>query len=258
MHHAVAHVAVALALVAAPACRRAPEPAAADPAASDHTGTVSPLRVLVFTRTAGYRHDAIPDGVTALRQLGAEHGLTVEVTDDPGAFTDTGLARVAAVVFLNTTGDVLDDAQQAALKGYVERGGGFVGIHAAADCEFGWPWYESLIGAWFARHPDVQPATVRATGLAHPAAVAVPEPWVRTDEWYDFQRPPAPDVTVLLTVDEASYRGGGMGAHHPIAWAHAVGQGRAFTTAMGHTRESYAEPLFRAHLLAGLRWAAGL
>jgi type 1 glutamine amidotransferase len=215
------------------------------------------VRVLLFSRTLGFRHASIPAAVAALRREGARQGMVVDHTEDPAGFTAPGLRRYRVVVFLSTTGDVLDAAGEAALRGFVEAGGGWVGVHAAADTEDGWPWYGTLVGARFARHPAVQRATVRVVDRDHPATAPLPAVWVRTDEWYDFRDNPRGRVRVLLTLDESSYRGGGMGADHPIAWCHRVGRGRAFYTAGGHTAAAWAEPRFLVHVLGALRWAAG-
>jgi type 1 glutamine amidotransferase len=215
-------------------------------------------RVLVLSKTAGFRHASIPAGVAAIRQLGGRGGFAVDATEDAGRLRGDGLEPYRAVVFLSTTGDFLDGAEQMALQRFVERGGGFVGIHAAADAERGWPWYEQLVGARFARHPAVQPATIHVTDRDHPATASLPAVWHRTDEWYEFDRNPRPRVHVLATVDETTYRGGSMGADHPIAWCHMVGGGRSFYTALGHTTESYSERLFLDHLLGAIRWASGL
>src|SRR4051812_40099855 len=129
-------------------------------ATSASGASAPPTRVLVFDRTAAYHHDSIPHAAAVLRRLHAARGVRVVETDDPARFTDAGLSDFAAVVFLSTTGDVLDDAQQTALRRYVQRGGGYAGIHAASDTEHTWPWYRTLVGAWFARHGPVQQAVL--------------------------------------------------------------------------------------------------
>ena len=221
--------------------------------------------VLVFSRTTGYRHESIPAGIAALRELGRARGFGVTSTEDPDAFTAEGLSRYDAVVFLNTSGDVLAGntsgdvlagGHRGALEAYVRGGGGFVGVHCAAATEPGWPFYADLVGARFAGHPDVQPAAIRVDDRAHPATGHLAPLWHRTDEWYDFDRVPSPRVRVLLSLDESSYVGGTMGAGHPIAWCHSLLGGRAFYTAVGHTVSSYAEPAVRAHLLGAVSWAA--
>ncbi|MGK5498534.1 ThuA domain-containing protein [Streptomyces sp. URMC 125] len=214
-------------------------------------------RVLVFSKTAGFRHDSIPDGVAAVRDLGEEHGFTVDATEDAGAFTRGNLARYDAVVFLSTTGDVLNAAQQRAFEHYVGKGGGYVGVHAAADTEYDWPFYGGLVGAHFHSHPHIQPATVDVEDRAHPATAHLGAEWERTDEWYNYRTNPRGQAHVLAALDESSYTGGTMGGDHPIAWCQTWRGGRAFYTGGGHTRESYAEPAFRAHLLGGIRYATG-
>ncbi len=211
--------------------------------------------VLVFTRTAGFRHDSIPAGLAAIRSVAADEGLTVTATEDPAQLAS--LDRYAAVVFLNTSGEVLDPDSRAALEAYVRGGGGWVGVHAAADTEYDWPFYGELVGARFARHPRVQPLTVRVADREHPATAQLPAAWRVTDEPYDFRSRPGAGVRVLARLDESSYSGGGMGADHPITWCRSVGGGRSFYTGLGHPVELYADPGFRGLLRGGLSWAAG-
>jgi type 1 glutamine amidotransferase len=216
----------------------------------------TPYDVLVYSRTAGFRHDAIPAGIQALRELGAANSFTVTATEDPGVFTAAGLANYEAVVFLNTTGDVLDGAQQTAFEAYVRRGGGYVGVHAAADTEYDWPFYGDLVGAWFVSHPAIQQVTSRTEDRAHPATAHLPQVRTRTDELYNYRTNPRPGAKVLATLDESSYSGGSMGADHPITWCKTIDAGRSYYTGFGHTQESYADAAFRTELLGGIRYAA--
>ena len=214
--------------------------------------------VLLFTKTAGYRHTSIMAGISALTSLGQTNGFSVHATEDATVFTDDQLASYRVVVFLNTTGDILNADQQAAFERFIRSGGGFVGIHSAADTEYSWPWYGQLVGAYFASHPAIQTATVQVLDAAHPSMQHLPERWTRVDEWYNFQASPVPSVTVLAEVDESTYVGGTMGPHHPLVWCHKYDGGRAWYTAMGHTDESYTDALFLDHLLGGILWAAGI
>jgi cytochrome c len=216
-------------------------------------------RVLVFSKTAAFRHASIPAGRAALLKLGAENGLVVDTTEDAARFTDAGLAPYRLVVFLSTTGNVLDDAQQAAFERWLRAGHGWVGIHAATDTEYDWPWYGRLAGAYFTSHPgnpNVRQATFAVVDRQHPATQGLPERWPRTDEFYNF-RNIQPDLHVLVTIDETTYQGGTNGPNHPMSWYHAYDGGRAFYTAMGHTDETFSDPLFLRHLLGGMRWALG-
>ena len=223
-------------------------------------------RVLLFTRTTGYRHDSIIAGAQAIVKLGEHGAFGVDPTDDPSAFTADNLKNYRAIVFLSTTGDILNDAQQAAMETFIRAGGGFVGIHAAADTEYDWPWYGRLVGAYFKSHPAVQEATILVSDRVHPATggAHLPARWTRTDEWYDYTANPRGKVHVLMNLNESSYGGGGGAAmeggtlDHPIAWCHEFDGGRSFYTGLGHTAESFAEPLFLEHLKGGILWAAGL
>jgi len=212
--------------------------------------------VLVFSKTGGFRHDSIATGVQAVRDLGAANDFAVTATESAAAFTTANLAHYEAVVFLNTTGDVLNDKQQTAFESYIRGGGGYVGVHAAADTEYGWPFYGELVGAWFAAHPAVQQATITVEDRTHPATAGLGQAWVRTDEWYDFRTNPRSTAHVLASLDEASYSGGGMGGDHPHTWCKTVGEGRSFYTGGGHTQASYAEGDFPALLLGAIRYAA--
>ncbi|QHY99858.1 Arabinoxylan arabinofuranohydrolase precursor [Streptomyces sp. S4.7] len=214
-------------------------------------------KVLVFSKTAGFRHDSIPVGIQTIRDLGAANNFTVTATEDSNAFTSSNLAGFKAVVFLSTTGDVLNTSQQAALQGYVDGGGGYFGVHAAADTEYEWPHYEQLVGAWFKSHPAIQRATVKNEDRSHAATSHLGQTWSRTDEWYNYRTNPRPQVRVLQSLDESSYSGGEMSGDHPITWCHPQGNGRSFYTGHGHTQESYADPAFRSLLLGGIRYAAG-
>jgi type 1 glutamine amidotransferase len=216
--------------------------------------------VLVFSKTTGFRHASIPAAIQTLRELGARGGLVIDATEDASAFSDANLRRYAAVVFLMTTGEVLDSGQQAAFERFVRRGGGFAGVHSASDTEYDWPWYGGLVGAHFRSHPQIQSGTIRVASARDPSTAGLPRLWTRSDEWYNFARNPRGSVRVLATLDESTYAPGvgAMGADHPIAWSHTFQGGRAWYTAGGHTTESYAEPLFRKHLLGGIRYAAGL
>ena len=145
----------------------------------------------MFSKTAGFRHDSIPDGIAAIQQLGAQNGFHVEATEDAAAFTTDNLSRFAAVVFLSTTGDVLNAEQQTAFESYVDSGGGYAGVHAAADTEYDWAWYGQLVGAYFKSHPAIQPATINVVARDHPSTAPLPYQWTRTDEWYNYRDQPA-------------------------------------------------------------------
>lgn len=237
-------------LAASGACTPDPAPAPESP------------QLLVFTRTMGYRHASIEPGIEAIRKIGAEAGFGVDATEDPSVFDTARLQRYAAVVFLSTSDDVLNEAQQRAFTAYIRGGGGFVGVHAAADTEYDWPWYGRLVGAYFRSHPDdpnVREGVLHVIDSDHPSTRGLPDPWVRRDEWYDFGDL-EPGLNVLLHVDEGSYRRPAENpepAPRPIAWYHPFDGGRAWYTGLGHTSESFSEPAFLEHLEGGLTYAIG-
>jgi type 1 glutamine amidotransferase len=216
----------------------------------------APYDVLVFSRTAGFRHDAIPIGIQTVRELGAANSFTVTATEDPNVFSTANLAQYEAVIFLNTTGDVLNPTQQTAFESYIRGGGGYVGVHSAADTEYDWPFYGELVGAYFASHPAIQQVTERVENRAHAATAHLGQTWVRTDELYNYRTNVRSTARVLATLDESTYSGGTMGADHPHTWCKTLGGGRSFYTGNGHTQASYGEASFRALLLGGIRYAA--
>ena len=221
-------------------------------------GDALPLfRLLVFTETAGFHHKSIADGAAALNKMARRNVWGYHRSETSEFFTDRDLAFFDVVVFLSTTGDVLNEEEQAAFERYIQKGGGFVGIHAATDTEYGWPWFNRLVGAYFNGHPRVQPAMLDVLVLDHPSTAHLPKRWERRDEWYNFKSL-NPDVQVLMQLDEGTYKGGGMGPVHPIAWFHEFDGGRAWYTGGGHTKESFSEDAFLEHIEGGIRWVGGL
>lgn len=216
-------------------------------------------RVLVFSRTQGYYHESIPSGIAAIQKLGRENKFDVDTTKDASKFTSDNLKKYKVIIFLSTTHDVLNDEQQAAMEQFIRAGGGYVGIHAAADTEYDWPWYNKLVGAYFKSHPgnpNVRKAVINVINKDHPATKNLPDRWERTDEWYNY-KDINPDIKVLAKLDETSYEGGENGENHPIIWYHEFDGGRAFYTGGGHTKESYSDPVFLQHLLGGIEYAIG-
>jgi cytochrome c len=214
-------------------------------------------KILVFSKTKGYRHASINVGKPAIQKLGTENEFDVDTTENAAAFTEDNLKNYAAVVFLSTTGDVLDLQQQNAFKRYIQAGGGYVGVHAAADTEYDWWWYNKLVGAWFKSHPKTQKARIIKMPVDDKRfEVQTPENWERTDELYNY-RAISGDLKVLYKLDESSYEGGENPEDHPWAWYHDFDGGRSFYTGMGHTDESWTEPEFLAHLTSGIKYAIG-
>jgi type 1 glutamine amidotransferase len=227
-----------------------------DAKAPTATPTAPRDRILLFSKTAGFRHESIPDGINCVREILGDR-YDFDATEDAAAFTDANLARYRCIVFVSTTGDILNDGQQRAFETFIRAGGGFAGIHAAADTEHTWPWFGKLVGAYFKTHPPVQESTVKVEDRTHRSTRMLPASWIRTDEWYVYDHNPRGAVRVLATLDGSTVKGPTMNGDHPIAWFHEFDGGRSWYTGGGHTKESFQEPLFRQHLEGGILWAAG-
>jgi cytochrome c len=222
-----------------------------------------PPRILIFSKTTAYRHESIPAGVQAMYELCRENGMLADTTEDAAAFTEKNLRRYAAVVFMNTNGELLNAQQECDFERFIQAGGGYVGVHSAAACEYTWRWYGGLVGGYFKDHPPIQETPLHVADCQHPATEHLcGQAWPWKDEWYNF-RHYEPDIHTLITINETQYQGGAMpvdthkNTRHPLAWYHTYDGGRAFYTALGHRPESYADPAFRQHLLGGLKYAVG-
>jgi type 1 glutamine amidotransferase len=213
-------------------------------------------KLLVFTKTLGWRHQSIETGVATIKAIGNEHQFMVEHTEDILLFLRETLDQYDAIVFLSTTGNVLDEAGQDAFEKYIQGGGSYLGIHAAADTEYDWPWYGKLVGGYFESHPNnpnLRTATVAKTANPHKSVAHYSDTFSREDEWYNYKNI-NPSVTTILTLDEASYKGGTNGDFHPIAWYHNYDGGKAFYTGGGHTKASFSEVGFKTHLKEAILW----
>lgn len=220
------------------------------------------FNVLVFSKTLMFRHASITNGIAAIKKLGAENNFRVDGTEDSAQFIPSNLAKYRVIIFLSTSGDVLNEEQQNAFQGWLRGGGGFVGVHAAVAGKMAteglWPWYAKLYCTEFHNHPAIANATIHVEDQRHASTAHLPSQWMRTDEWYNFETSPRGKVHVLATLDETTYKGGTMGRDHPIAWWQRFESGRVWYTALGHTTASYTEPLFLQHLLGGIQFAAGV
>ncbi len=220
-------------------------------------GYAQEKNVLVFHKTEGYYHKSIPKGIKTIQELGKEHNFNVEETKDAEKFTTDQLKKYSLVIFLNTTGDVLKLQQQKAFEDFINKGGSYFGIHAATDTEYDWSWYGKLAGAYFKSHPKIAKAEITVKAPDHPTVAHLPKTWTRVDEWYNFKNI-NPEITVLLNLEENTYKGGENGENHPIAWYQELDAGgKSIYTAGGHTDEAYDEPEFREHLLHSILFALG-
>lgn len=213
-------------------------------------------KVLIFSKTKGFRHKSIEYGRKVIAEMCLDNNIEVDSTENSALFTTKNLKQYNALIFLNTTGDLFNDKEQKALVKYIRDGGGFVGIHAATDAEYDWEWYGRMAGGYFKSHPKEQKAKVNIVNKDHASTKMLPDEIKRRDEWYDFKNI-NPDIIVLATLDETSYKGGKMNNNHPIVWYHEFEGGRIFYTGFGHTNETFDDPLMQKHILGGIKYAIG-
>jgi cytochrome c len=216
-------------------------------------------RVLLFSKTAGFRHSSIEEGKVFFTVWGKENNIGIDITENAEDFNEDNLKRYNAVVFLSTTGDVLSPTQQADFERFIQAGGGYMGIHAASDTEYNWPWYNDLMGGYFASHPggevsNVQNGLMITLDKNHPSTAHFPDTFERKDEFYDFKSLKTDKLKFLVRVDETSYKMGKMGDFHPMAWYHEFDGGKSFYSNYGHTPETFSESLMQKHFGEGLRW----
>lgn len=225
----------------------------------------SQFKVMVFSKTDGWHHQSINAGVTALEKMAKRHFFELEWQEDAGNFNDKKLAEFDAVIFLNTTGNILNDEQQAAFEKFYKSGKGFVGIHSASDTEYDWDWYTKLVGRMFVIHPTNQTARVQVLDRKFPGTDTLPDSFLWTDEWYQFGPELSQDLHYVLSVDESTYepkadwgrvKGDGMGKFHPISWYQNYDGGRSFYTNLGHMPEGWEDALLLKHIYGGIYWAA--
>ncbi|MBJ2173541.1 ThuA domain-containing protein [Aureibaculum sp. A20] len=232
--------------------------------------------VLLITETAGWHHESIPNGITAINELAATHNFKVVRQQEAIKITEDGLKNMDAVIFLNTTANIFDDSEQKAFENFIKSGKGYVGIHAASDTEYDWEWYTQLVGRMFHIHPVIQTAKLNIINHNFPGLEHFPNELLWTDEWYEFGEEKVSDLNYLITVDENYYSpaatwknrdmdkngnmvdrtGKGMGNFHPISWYHEFDGGRSFYTALGHIEKVYENQWFKDHLYGGIYYAA--
>lgn len=223
------------------------------------------FKILLFTKTDGFHHESINEGVTAIKQLANRNTFSVDWQENASVFNDKELSKYQAVIFLNTTGNILNEEQQTAFEKFIKSGKGFVGIHSASDTEYDWAWYTKMVGMMFKIHPQQQTAYLKVEDSDFPGMERFPKKLLWTDEWYEFSAKKSNNLKILVSVDEKSYdpyakwgdnEGKGMGTMHPISWYHNYDGGRSFYTALGHIPSTFSDQTFLDHIYGGIYWAA--
>ena len=234
------------------------------------------FKVLLITETEGWHHKSIPNGISAIHELAATHNFDVVLQQNEREISSKSLGEFQAVIFLNTTGDIFNDKEQAAFEKFIQSGKGYVGIHAASDTEYDWEWYTQLVGRMFHIHPKQQTAKLDILDHGFPGLEHFPDRLLFTDEWYEFGEEKTSNLNYLITIDEQTFDpvvtwkgrdtdangklvdhvGKGMGDFHPLSWYHEFDGGRSFYTALGHIEKVYENEWFLAHLYGGIYYAA--
>jgi len=219
--------------------------------------TVQDFNILIFTKTTEYKHKSTIKAVSTIQAVCKKNNIIADSTSDARYFSEKRLEKYDAIMFLNTSGNVLNDEQKLAFQTYYRNGKGFIGIHCATCTEYDWEWYGRLVGTHFKDHPKPQKATLRVVNKSHISTRHLPDEWIRTDEWYNFRTSLLDNITVLVEIDEESYQGGSHGAHHPFSWYHEYDGGKSWYTAGGHFAEHFTDSLFANHILGGIIYAVG-
>ncbi|KAG8866047.1 hypothetical protein FRC20_009137 [Serendipita sp. 405] len=227
-------------------------------------------KILIYSATAGYRHESIPTAVEALQSLGTRHGISFEHTEDRNKFQYGFLEQFDALLFLSNSGEVLDQDGKDAFQRYLDAGGNYIGVHGASACLFTTDFYNRTVGALFDYHPPLTNATVVVTDASHPSTSMLPQRWDVVDEMYNFRSDPRTyGSKVILSVDESTYTDDGprthdQGSPHPIAWYQerlaGVSSldrpliGRSWYTSLGHLNSTWQDETFLSHVLGGITW----
>jgi len=213
--------------------------------------------VLIFTKTNGFVHvEAINEGIKLISNIGQQNNFNVAHTNISSFFTEENLKNYQSIIFLNTTLDVLNKGEEIVFKNFIQNGGGFVGIHSAADTEYKWEWYGKLVGAYFKNHPEIQKAKISTITKNHISTSHLNATWEIEEEWYNYKNI-NPEITVLLNLDESTYDGGENGKNHPITWYHEFDGGKSFYTGLGHKSETYHDKRFIKLITGGILYTLG-
>ena len=187
--------------------------------------------VLIFTKTNGFVHgEAIKEGIKLITNIGKQNDFNVDHTNVSSFFIEENLKNYQSIIFLNTTLDVLNNDEEVFFKNFIQTGGGF--------------------------HPKIQKAKISTINKNHISTFHLNETWEIEEEWYNYKNI-NPEITVLLNLDESSYKGGENGKNHPITWFHEFEGGKSFYTGLGHKPETYNDERFIKLLTGGILYTLG-
>jgi hypothetical protein len=221
-------------------------------------------KLLIFTLAKGFKHSTIPLAAESIKHLGEKtKAWTSVISEDPQVFKPQSLAAFDAVCFDQCTGDPFTEKDlQASLIEFVKSGRGFIGIHAATDCFYGWKEYGEMIGGYFDGHPFSR-ISVKLDDPRSPINLPFEgKGFEITDEIYTFRDPYSRDkLRILLSLDwEGSKTPGGgkrQDNDYALSWIRDFGKGRVFYCAFGHQEPVWWNPKILTHVLAGTQYAFG-
>lgn len=221
------------------------------------------MHALIYTKNGeGFVHDNIESSIKGLEKLLREKGMTFDTSEDPSLFTTDNLKKYDVLIFSSTNNETFDnDRQRSAFQKYIQKGGGFVGIHSASGSERNWPWFWAMLGGKFYRHPPFQSFNIVKIDPDHSSATAVPDYWEREDECY-YLKELNPDIHIILAADLMSiddpkmeeYPSNTFGKYFPVTWCHSFDGGHQWYTSLGHAPEHYEDPVFMDHIWGGIEW----
>ena len=215
------------------------------------------ISLLVIYKTSGFIHkEGIEAGKKLFDHICNEKNYDCVISNESTYVNSKFLENIKVIVFLNTSGDILNSDEKIAMETFIKKGGGFIGIHSATDTEYDWDWYGKLVGAYFVNHPDIQTAKIFTQNKSF-IVDHLKKEWEIKEEWYNF-REINPNIKVLLSLDESSYEGGGNGSFHPITWYHEFGGGKSFYTGLGHVGKTYDDNRFVKMIEKAILYTSGL
>src|SRR5262245_26438671 len=216
--------------------------------------TAQPIRVLMLTATAGYRHDSIPIARSTMAEIASRQGYIVNATESLADINASSLSSTNVLMFALTTGELAFDASQKdAIVRFVEGGGGFIGVHSAADTLYGWPDYGRIVGAYFKEHPWTRQGTVTVEDSMHSVTAGLGSSFSLVEEFYTFQTNPRSASHVLLSLDAASV---GAQGDYPLSWTQTIGRGRSYYNALGHFNDTWTDARFQRQITNAIAWVA--
>ncbi|HWB27983.1 MAG TPA: ThuA domain-containing protein [Chitinophagaceae bacterium] len=227
-----------------------------------HAGAQKRLNVIVVGSTDKYHAGSVAKGRQFFAQLAAGNNFNLCFTQDTAMINDDTLAKYQVFVQLHLAPFDMSTKQQAAVQKFIEQGKGWVGIHAAGltgkqfhPNDVYWQWFEDAMGGvTYSPHPKFQQGTLIIEDHKHPVTKNLPAAIVMTDEWYEFDKSPRPNVRVLARADESTYHQNKPMGDHPLIWVN-ENYRRFIYIGVGHDSTAYDNPPYALLVKNAIIWA---